>query len=66
MTYALVQVHKDYKPVGYLQLVSSKDAYVVLNRSCATRFYDLAELSRAVQEHNDKCDPGAHFTIVTV
>ena len=66
MTYALVQVHKDYKPVGYLKLENGTNAYVVLNRSCATRFYDLAELSRAVQEHNDKCNPGAHFRIVTV
>ena len=66
MTYALVQGHKAYKAVGYLQLVGSREAYAVLNRSCATRFYDLAELSRAVQEHNDKCDPGAHFRIVTV
>ena len=66
MTYALVQVHKDYKPLGCLKLENGTDAYVVLNRSCATRFYDLAELSRAVQEHNDRCNPGAHFRIVTV
>ena len=66
MTYGLVRVHKDYKPVGYLKLKNGTDAYVVLNRSRATRFYNLVELSRAVQEHNDKCDPSAHFRIVTV
>lgn len=66
MTYALVQVYKNYKPIGYLKLENGTNAYIVLNRSCATRFYDLAELSRAVGEHNDKCDPGTYFRIVTV